>query len=178
VTSSIVSSKYSEKVQTKLPTIDQKQESVMKNTARGVGGTAAAATLASGTTVSIVAGYFTFGIGTVIGLPITFLATFTAGAVTHFVAQDFRKTEKTLRKHADQFASCKDLADKLKEPVNIIIRQFICFERNHGFLQSMEHYDYHICCCALDKLYEISSQQYPVILQTLEDIECIKSALN
>ena len=156
----------------------QSKARVRKNAARGVGGTAAAATLAGGTTVSIVAGYFTFGIGTAIGLPITFLAAITAGAITHFVAQDFRKTEKTLRKHANQFASIKDIAERIYEPVNIIVRQFVCFERQHKSMQHMQHYDYHICCCTLNRLYEISTQQYAEIVQLLEDIERFRNALN
>lgn len=78
-----------------------------KVVARAVGGGATVAALGAGigggVTLSIVAGVFTFGIGTVVGLSITAVAAMTAGVgtaavagvATHLVAESFEKARAT-----------------------------------------------------------------------------------
>ena len=156
---------------------NQSKAKLKKNATRAVGGGATTAVVVGGTTISLVAGYFTFGIGTAIGLPITAVVGAATGVVTHFVAEDFRKTEKALRTYSEQFASFKDIAEKINEPVNTLNREITTFERRHRSLEHMEHHDYHTCCCTLDTLYEISSQQYPIIAQLLQDIQHFKDEL-
>jgi len=153
---------------------NQSKAKLRKNASRAVGGSATAAVITAGTTISVAAGYFTFGIGTAIGLPITAVAGVTAGVVTHFVAEDFYKTEKALRTYADKFASLNNIAEKIKEPVDALSRGTVTFERQHRSLQLMEHHDNHTICCTLDMLYEISTQQYPIIVQLVKDIQRFK----
>jgi len=156
---------------------NQSKAKLRKNASRAVGGSATAAVITAGTTISVAAGYFTFGIGTAIGLPITAVAGVTVGIVTHFVAEDFRKTEKVLRTYAEQFASLNNIAEKINEPVDAISRETVTFERQHRSLQCMEHHDSHTICCTLDILREISTQQYPIIIQLLKDIQRFKDEI-
>ena len=89
---------------------------------RAIGGTAAATALAGGAgtavaltggAVSIAAGFFTFGVGTVVGLGITAAASAAAGTAvgagaavaTHKLASDFKATEKKLVELAAIFDS-------------------------------------------------------------------------
>jgi len=158
---------------------NQSKAKLKKNATRAVGGSTTAAVLVGGATVSFVAGYFTFGIGTAIGLPLTAAVGATTGIVTHFVANDFHKAEKALRNHAGKFASLKDIAEKINEPIIVLNRQVVTFDRRHRSLQHMEqHHDYHSCCSTLDSLYELSSTQYPTITQLLDDIQLIKDRIS
>ena len=56
--------------------------------------------MAGGVAASVVAGVFTFGIGTLVGLGITAAASTVGGAAiamdTHSIATDFKKTETAL----------------------------------------------------------------------------------
>ena len=62
-----------------------------------VGGAATTATIVGGTAASIIAGVFSLGIGTVIGLPLTAAASITAGAVTQVVAEEYADAEGVFR---------------------------------------------------------------------------------
>lgn len=82
---------------------------------RAVGGTAAAGVLvagaATGVTLSVIAGVFTLGIGTIVGLSLTAAGTAAGGAViatgtgvaTHGIATYFEKAEKRLLELSEAF---------------------------------------------------------------------------
>ena len=100
-----------------------------KKATQGVGGALAATTIAAsvgtGVALSVVAGVFTFGIGTVVGLGITAGATAIGGAAvgtgtaiaTHVIAMDFEKTEKALRSLSFTFDSMERISSDLLNSV-------------------------------------------------------------
>ena len=113
----------------------EKELQKKKGAARGIGGTAAGALMvasggavAGGVAASIVAGVFTFGIGAVVGLGLTAAAGFGLGAVgvaagagtaavTHFIADHYKKGEASFRNIRDGFKALLDFARNLKEEV-------------------------------------------------------------
>ena len=111
-----------------------------KVAARGVGGTAAGAALAGGTAAaaggvvatgvaaSAVAGVFTFGIGTIVGLGITAAAAATVGVAgaaagigtavaTHYIASKYAKNEAEFKRIRGDFDTLLRFAFSLKEGV-------------------------------------------------------------
>ena len=86
----------------------------------GAGAVGAAGVGAAGVTASLVAGFFTFGIGTIVGLAITgaavgtvgLVTTGTAGVTTYLVARNFEKLEKTFRDLSNEFVKvATDITD-------------------------------------------------------------------
>ena len=108
-----------------------------KRATRGIGGTAAGAALAGGTAAaaggvvatgvaaSAIAGVFTLGIGTIVGLGITAVTGTAVGAagvaagvatavVTHCIASDYAKSEAAFRKICGDFDALLDFAYDLR----------------------------------------------------------------
>ena len=92
----------------------------------GAGGAAAGAVVAGGVTASAVAGLFTFGIGTIVGLAITAGAAATVGlgsvaagvgtgVATHYIAKDYKKSEDSFRKIGADFDAIFNHASELHE---------------------------------------------------------------
>ena len=106
-----------------------KEEEKKKDITIGVGSTAAAGALVAGTAggvaASVVAGVFTFGIGTVIGLGVTAAASTLGGAAiaggtavaTHCIASEFKEKEEAFRDMQRAFDdihySCSRIIDSL-----------------------------------------------------------------
>lgn len=88
---------------------------------RAIGGTFAAGTLAGGITVSVIAGVFTFGIGTIVGLSVTAAVLVGGGllssTVTGIVAQNFNTAENSLRALSEIFDYLVDGSFKLDDQV-------------------------------------------------------------
>ena len=108
-----------------------------KRATRGIGGTAAGAALAGGTAaaaggvvatgvaISAIAGVFTLGIGTIVGLGITAVTGTAVGVtgvaagvatavVTHCIASDYAKSEAAFRKICGEFDALLDFAYDLR----------------------------------------------------------------
>ena len=117
-----------------------KDSQVKKGVAKGVGGTAAGLTLAGGTAaatggvvaggvaISAVAGAFTFGIGTIVGLGVTALVVGVVGVsgvaagvgtavATDRIAKKYQKSEDNFRRCAAKFDTLLGFAYDLKEGV-------------------------------------------------------------
>ena len=108
----------------------QKKQTAKKRTTQVVGGTATAATLATGigtgVVLSVVAGVFTFGIGTVVGLGAT-AAGATAGglivgsagaAATALIADHFKESEEAFRKLKESYKTLQTMGSNIQLDVN------------------------------------------------------------
>ena len=133
------------------------------NITKGVGGAAAGTAIALGTTgavatavttvgvgISIFAGFATFGIGTLVGLGITGAVVGTvsvvgiaAGAggavVTHVVASNFIKAEKTFKKFTQQFEDLSRYAIKVHSFTENVSTSL---KRTLTFIEEIQLYDY------------------------------------
>ena len=106
-----------------------------KGAARGIGGTAAGALMAAGggavatgVAASVVAGVFTFGIGTIVGLGLTAATGIGLGAAgtaagvgtavaTHYIASKYAKIKASFRRIREQFETLLGYATGLREGV-------------------------------------------------------------
>ena len=103
------------------------EEKTKKNVTKAVGGTAAAGAIATGVgagvATSIIAGVFTFGIGTVVGLGLTAAGATVAGAATgtaiaagtHALASEYEKAGDKFNAAASSFNSLSTDSTKLFE---------------------------------------------------------------
>ena len=113
---------------------EAKKESRKKKTTRRVGGSAAAGALAAGAaagvTLSVVAGVFTAGVGTLVGLALTAAGTAVGGATiaagtsiaTHAIASHFAEAEKRLMELSqsfDEVMSCASRMDYAVRSLNV-----------------------------------------------------------
>jgi len=96
----------------------QNSANLKKNATRAVGGTATAGIAVGGTIASIVAGVFTLGIGTAIGIPLTVAATGVSAAATHFIAEEFADAERKFRSTSERFERLSSRAFSLHDAVN------------------------------------------------------------
>ena len=99
---------------------------------KAVGGTAAGVTMAAGigtgVTLSVIAGAFTFGIGTIVGLVITGASAAVAGTAigagtataTHFLARSFEQIQATFAKLADHFESLRKITSGMQRSIRIL----------------------------------------------------------
>ena len=113
---------------------DAREAKNKKIAAKVVGGTATTAAIAAGVgtgvALSVVAGVFTFGIGTIIGLGATAAGATAAGvgagaigaAATHHIASDYEEKEKVLEELKESFRSLQQIGGDL--------------ERRTGYIQS------------------------------------------
>lgn len=105
---------------------ERKCASAKKTATKVVGGTAATAAIGAGVgtgvTLSVVAGVFTFGIGTIVGLGLTAAGAATTGAAvaggtavgTHFIAKKFEKLEKSLKAITSSVNILNENTDKME----------------------------------------------------------------
>ena len=113
---------------------EAEKESRKKKTTRAVGGSAAAGALAAGAAtgvaLSVVAGVFTFGVGTIVGLALTAAGTAVGGATiaagtgiaTHAIASHFAESEKRLMELSqsfDEVMSCASSMDHAVRSLNV-----------------------------------------------------------
>lgn len=152
----------------------QAKANTRKNASRAIGGTVTTAAIVGGTVASIVAGVFTFGIGTAIGLPLTAAASVTAGAVTHVVAEDFAKMEDVFRRYSGKFSLLLSLALDIKENAASVHREVEKYENSHRPLQYIDVHNYSSICATLDKLYSLSSQNRQTTEECLEEMKSCK----
>ena len=135
---------------------------------QAVGGTlATGAVLAgagTGVTLSIVAGVFTFGIGTVVGLGITAGATAAAGTAigagtgvaTYFIADMFEKVEKNLREMAEEFNKVCSTSEAMTLELQEVSRVLCRVENDisHVRVQAVDYHQSRSLLNAVDKLFE------------------------
>ena len=119
-----------------------------KRAARVVGGTATSALVAlgvgTGITLSIVAGVFTFGVGTIVGLSITAAAVPAAAvgfggasaAVTAHIASDYEETETAFRLQKGSVASLQKIRAKMQQAVQKIHRIVEEIEADINFIKN------------------------------------------
>ena len=152
----------------------QAEANTKKNVSRVIGGTATTATIIGGTIASVVAGVFTLGIGTAIGLPITVVASVTAGTVTHLVAEDYAKMEDVFRSYSTKFSSLLSLAIDIKSEADSACRKVERFENNYSLLEYSNEYSYDSICDILDKLYNLSSKNRETTEECLKEMKSCK----
>ena len=148
-----------------------------KNASRVIGGTVTSATIVGGTVASIVAGVFTLGIGTAVGLPLTAAASVTAGTVTHFVAKDYAKAENVFRRFSTKFNSLS-LALEIKDKAASVHREIERYENSYRPLQYMHDHIYSSLCTTLDRLYSLSSTNRQATAECLNEIKSCKESVN
>lgn len=104
----------------------ERRENVKKNTTRAVGGVATAGLLAAGVgtgvTLSIVAGVFTFGVGTIVGLALTAAGTAVVG--TGLAAGTGVATHYTAAHFAGEQSKC----EKLNDSCNKVLSSATCMD--------------------------------------------------
>ena len=105
--------------------------------AQVIGGTIAAGTMAAGVgtgvALSVVAGVFTFGIGTVVGLGLTAAGAAAAGTgigagtavATHCIASDYEQARKSFGYFASTFDDLWRVTQNLKKEVDLVRSQVI-----------------------------------------------------
>ena len=122
-----------------------------KRAARIVGGTATTALVAAGVgtgiTLSIVAGVFTFGVGTIVGLSVTAAAVPAAAvgfggasaAVTAHIASDYEETETAFRLQKGSVASLQKNRTKMEQAVDSINRELEKIEGDINLIKIMDN---------------------------------------
>ena len=157
----------------------QAEANTKKNVSRVIGGTATTATIVGGTIASVVAGVFTLGIGTAIGLPITAAAATTVGTVTHLVAEDYAKMEDVFRSYSTKFSSLLSLAIDIKDKAAFAHREIQRFENSHRPLLYLHNYiSYDSICAMLDKLYNLSSRNRQATEECLKKMKSCKESVH
>ena len=166
---------------------------------QAVGGTASAVVMATGigggVAASIVAGMFTFGIGTIVGLSITAAAATvgglgiggTAAAVTAWAANDYHKAEKGFTEIQITFDSMADIASSVKAAVDRVHGQFLHFESLVGDVKDHKENAKKIesICKALDRLwktysecYQATSRCHEMVNEIVEKLENMPKSTN
>ena len=108
----------------------------------GAGVAGAAGVVGAGVAASVVAGVFTFGIGTVVGLAITGAAAGTvgvvtagaAGATTYFVSRNFEKLEKIFRDLSCKFEMLTDKISGLGLTMEKVVQDLTDADSDLGML--------------------------------------------
>lgn len=147
---------------------------IRKITSRVIGGSTAAAGAAAvagaGVTPSIVAGAFTFGVGTVVGLVLTAVASgavatvgtgaaITSGVVSHAVAKNYEKKQNTFKELGKKFealyGNVSDMRDKMEHTHDERLKHALEKARNvQSETQQEEDFEYDHFCRVLDMLVE------------------------
>jgi hypothetical protein len=111
-----------------------------KRLTQAIGGTIAAGTMAAGVgtgvVLSVVAGVFTFGIGTVVGLGLTAAGAAVAGpaigagtaVVTHCIASDYEQAQTSFGYFASTFDDLWRVTQNIKKEVDLVRSQVICLK--------------------------------------------------
>ena len=173
------------------------------NITKGIGGAASGTALALGTagavgtavttvgvSISIVAGFATFGIGTLVGLGITgavagtvSVGVIVAGAggavVTHVVASNFIKAEKTFKEFTQQF---DDLCRHAIKVHSFTENVSTSLKRMQTFVEEIQLYDYDChdmsrCQDELLRLHQVAIDMHRKTSSIKERLQCEKSKL-
>ena len=119
-----------------------------KRAARVVGGTATTAIIAvgvgTGITLSVIAGVFTFGVGTIVGLSVTAAGAAAAGvgfggvsaAVTAHIASDYEETETAFRRLKEIVASLQAIRTEMQQAVQSLHRKVEVIEADIGIVKN------------------------------------------
>ena len=156
----------------------QAEARTRRDATRIIGGVATATTIVGGTAASIIAGVFTLGIGTAIGLPLTAAASFTAGAATHVVSEEFAGSERVFRKYSHKFSSLTSLALDINDRAAQVHREVERFDNSQISLHCLDHHTYHSICTVLDRLYELAREYRPATANCLEEAKRCKENVN
>ena len=156
----------------------QAEARTRRNATRVIGGVATTAITVGGTAASILAGVFTLGIGTAIGLPLTAAASATAGAVTHVVEKEFAGAEGVFREYSHNFSSLTSLAIDINDRAAQVHREVVRFDNSHRSLRYVDHHTYHSICTVLDRLYELAREYRPATANCLEEAKSCKENVN
>ena len=162
-----------------------------KNVTKAVGGTVAGGAIAAGTAtgigLSVLAGVFTFGIGTVIGLGATAVGATVAGigtgvtaaAITHVVASDYEEAERNFRKIGQNFANLCDIAHRLDDFVLNLKTNLACTETLVVQLESTVYNSYQLSLAhtKLKCLYELAVENYRNSSRLLSSVNYEKTQL-
>ena len=142
-----------------------------KRATRVIGGMASATAIAggvgtgvalSGAALSIAAGVFTFGVGTVVGLGITAVASAAAGPIvgagaavaTHFIASDFKATEEKFAELARVFKSMCSIGSRTLMHVSILSSRLESLAEVMDDVKYCSEHCLQSISCALDLLFE------------------------
>ena len=162
---------------------------------RAIGGTTAATalTVGAGTAValtggalSIAAGFFTFGVGTVVGLGITAAASAAAGTVvgagaavtTHVIASDFKATEKRLSELAATFESLWQAGFKVLMQISAVeakLKSVIEMIHNINYSVKNNHSKQSIYC-SLELLFTKFNESSDMFTSCKEQISSVLKA--
>ena len=168
-----------------------------KGAARGIGGTAAGALMvasggavAGGVAASVVAGVFTFGIGTVVGLGLTAAAGVGLGAagaaagagtvaLTRYIANKYKKAEASFRNVRDGFKAVLDCAHNLKEEVAQVhtIQGNLAAQVDNIEL-SLEIEDITLIKDTLERLNMVCTDSYDITSKCRDQVKSMMDKLN
>lgn len=156
---------------------------------QAVGGTTAAVAMAAGIgtgiTLSIIAGAFTFGIGTIVGLGITGASTAVAGsavglgtaAATHYIACNFNETKTTFENLAATFDSMRQIASEMQRSIGIIKLKLQLLEQSIDNIKSFDDSKESICL-ALDQQYKRYYECYVLTNSCHQQLKSKREALH
>ncbi len=165
-----------------------------KRTTRAIGGTVAGGAAVAGATVGVAAGgvaaacaivgTFTAGIGTVIGLGITAVASTVVGvggaAITYFVAEDFEETEKNFRMYSENFDYLANSALTLHKSVSGLHRRLEALATYVDGVESCSRTHQEVSrsvCRAVNKLHQRSKESFAVLSDHRETVRVKTSDL-
>lgn len=143
-----------------------------KKKTRIIGGTVAAGTISAGiiggVVVSVVAGVFTFGIGTVVGLSLTAAGSFVAGAavgtttavVTHVKASSYQKLVNVFTELDADFVSLGLIAEDMGRKATDVHMKLQLIKEHSINLKVSNHHDKASLCHSLDVLVKIFKETY------------------
>lgn len=129
--------------------IDEKKATAQnkKKVTRAIGSGAAvvgAGIVGVGVVLSIVAGVFTFGVGTIVGLSLTgaaaigtgFVGFVAAGATTYVLAENYKEVEKVFQELAQDFESLDSFTTKVGSNMEEIMQQLTHIEKEVEILKT------------------------------------------
>ena len=163
----------------------QAKQSTRKKATRIGGGIVTATTLVGGVGASVVAGVFTFGIGTVVGLAATagvVAATGAAGTgsatITHLTSKHFKKSEEAFRRYGSNFASlkvyCSGVASHVRDAQLTVDR----FKRSHSSLEIADSHNKRSLCTTLDRLKSIAKENRPETWKLVKTLDKYKEKVS
>lgn len=161
----------------------ERKEKRKKNTTRAVGGSVATGAVAvgaaGGVTLSVVAGVFTFGVGTIVGLSITAIATAVAGAgiatgtgvATHCIASSFAESEKECMELSQSCSKLLSAAEEMEEFIGSIRVAVKLISTNLELVQKTKasHNDHRSLVAALKCLWKRFDGYNPAKFDTLKN---------
>lgn len=154
----------------------EERDKVIKT--RIAGGTVAGAVIATGVgtgiTLSVVAGVFTFGVGTIVGLSLTAAGTAAAGVAlgatastaTHFVGHHFEEKEEILNRCSEQLTRLQQINEQIGLNVSHICKRLDKLVSHINVCKTVE-----ALCLALDRLLQRFDEFYNKISSYRQDLE-------